>query len=113
MRITERLTSFYWLLLPQFIAETLWYADWKRAKKRGLLFVIWELALCMLSINAHALFIENSEGVSGSQVHQFLSGYGIPTWGWSYIDDGMRFHVRSRQADKAQRLLLGAGVIVQ
>jgi hypothetical protein len=104
------LTSFYWLLLPQMLAETLWYADWRTARKQGLRGVLWELIRSVLSLNAHALFVKNGWGVSGAQIDQFLRQFGIPTWGWVFIDDGMVFHVRPQQAEYAQYLLVREGV---
>lgn len=99
------LTNFYWLLLPQWLAENLWYADWKRARKRGLWGIAWEAAQCVTSWNVHAIAVSTQVGWSPRDVYQYLAQYGIAAWGWVYDAEWVTFHVRLRQARYAQHML--------
>lgn len=104
------LTNFYWLLLPQWLAENLWYADWKGARKRGSRGIVGELFRSVLSLNVYALRVSILAGWSPADVANWLSGYGIATWGWAYDEEWMMFHVRMKQARYAQYLLAWAGL---
>ncbi len=99
------LSSFYWLLLPKWLAENLWYADWQRARRRGWGAVVWELVRSCLGLNAYALFVSDENGVSGRDIAGLLWAYGIPTWGWVWGEGGVLFHVRPRQARFALDIL--------
>lgn len=99
------LTNSYWLLLPQWLAENLWYADWQRARKRGVLGLAWEAVKCVVSLNVYAIAVSAQAGWSPRDVSQYLAQYGIATWGWVYDTEWVTFHVRPRQARYAQRML--------
>ena len=111
-RILEGLTSFYWALLPQFLAESFWYADWRGSRGRyGLLigFVV-EFVRSALSLNVHGFMVDPHAGWSGRDIARLLSTRRIPTYGWAWVDGAMYFHVPVRYARWATHLMLKAGV---
>ncbi len=109
--ILEFLTSFYWLLLPQTILESLWYAEWRKAYQRsGWLGTLWEFCRSCFGFNMWAFAIPLYGAWSGRDVEKLLAQYDIPAWGWTYIDGTAIFHVRRSQAKWAEEILLWAGV---
>lgn len=107
------LTSFYWALLPQFLAESLWYADWRgKGKKYGYLIGIpIELIRTLFTLNSFAFKVQSDKRWSGRLIANLLAQKGIPTYGWAWYEKGvMIFHVPIRFADWAEYLMIRTGV---
>jgi len=107
-RILEGLTSFYWLLLPLFILQCLYYGNWRgRVHRHGfILGCLIELLRGLTTINAYGYtFHYETCHWSGRQVDRYLKQNGVPTFGWSWLDGVCYFHVPVHRRGRADTLL--------
>jgi hypothetical protein len=112
--IIEFLTNFYWPLLPQVLAESMWHANWKDAYRRGGIGGLGMEALqSLLGTNSYPFLVPMSSGWSGRNIQRLLAKKGIRMWGWAFADGVFLFHVRRNQAAWAQYVLLHEGVPLQ
>ena len=112
--LTEFLTNFYWPLLPQVLAESLWHADWKAAFQRDGVPGLCAEALSSLSgANSYPFFVPLASGWSGQSIQHLLAQKGVKMWGWAFANSQLLFHVRHSQAAWAQYVMLRAGVLLQ
>ena len=89
LRVLEFLTGFYWILIPQFIVESL-------IRGRGAVF-----------------YVDMHSNWSGYRIKKLLASYDIPMWGWGYAFDQFYFRVPAGEAELAESVMLGAGVDLQ
>lgn len=112
--VLEFLTNFYWPLLPQVLAESMWHTNWKGAYRRG---GIWGLCIealqGLLGTNSYPFLVLMSSGWSGWKIQRLLAKKGIKMWGWAFAHGVLLFHVRRNQAAWAQYVLLHEGVPLQ
>lgn len=104
------LTNFYWPLLPQVMAETLWHADWKEERCAGIggfLVTCWRT---LLGINCAYFFVPMDSPWSGYNVKRLLARNGIKMWGWSYANGEFFFRVRLQEAARTETVMISAGV---
>lgn len=112
--IAEFFADFYWPYLPQVLAESLWYADWKGAYKRGgIQGLCAETISSFIGTNCYPFFVPINGGWSGRSIQQLLAKKGIKMWGWAFANGVQFFHVKRRQAAWAQYVMLRAGVPLQ
>ncbi len=111
-RVLEGLTSFYWALLPQFLAENLWNADWHGSRGRYGLIIGYalELVRSLLTLNVHGFRVHPGGGWSGRDIQKLLDKKRIPAYGWAWVDGFMYFHVPIRFAGWATHLMAKARV---
>lgn len=86
LRILEFMTGFYWILIPQFIVESL---------IRG---------------RAAVFYVDMYSNWSGYRIKRLLASYDIPMWGWGYAFGQFYFRVPAGDAEFAQQVMWGAGV---
>lgn len=111
LRVLEALTSFYWILIPQFIVENLFRARWRQAySERGYTGIAREGVISVLGLNSIPLYVPMESYWSGARISRLLKQHDIPMWGWGYAFDQFYFHVRREDAWYAQDVLLAAGV---
>lgn len=112
-RTAESLTSFYWLLLPFFILQCLYYGDYRgRVRRYGVLLgIALELFRGATTINAHAFKYQYDQcHWSGRQITRYLQSKGIPVFGWVWVDGFAYFHVPVHKARWADVLLRQAQI---
>lgn len=109
----EFLTSFYWIALPETILQTLWHADWRKAKERGLGGLIREAVASLLGTNTWPFFVPLDSGWDGAAIARLLNRHGVKMWGYGFACGELFFRVRRNQAAWAQYLLLREGVPLQ
>jgi hypothetical protein len=109
----EFLTNFYWIALPETILQTLWHADWRRAKDRGLGGLIREAVASLLGTNTWPFFVPLHSGWDGAAIARLLSRHGVKMWGYGFAGGELFFRVRRSQAAWAQYVLLREGVPLQ
>jgi len=110
----EFLTNFYWPLLPQVLAESLWRADWKAAFQRDGVPGMCAEALSSLSgANSYPFFVPMNSEWSGQSIQHLLAQKGVKMWGWAFANGLLFFHVKRSQAAWAQYVMLRAGVPLQ
>jgi hypothetical protein len=89
LHILEFLTGFYWILIPQFIVESL-------IRGRGAVF-----------------YVDMQGNWNGRRIKNLLASYDIPMWGWGYAFGQFYFRVPAAEAKFAQSVMQGAGVDLQ
>ena len=111
LKILELLTGFYWILIPQFIIESLFRARWKDAyDKHGPIGIVAEGFGSALGFNSAVFYVDMYGGWSGNNIKKLLASYDIPMWGWGYAFDQFYFRVPVDDVDLAYRVLFDAGV---
>jgi hypothetical protein len=110
-RLLEFMTSFYWLLIPQFIVENLWHmrrqntfesADPWQNLGRGI--------KGAMGLYTAEFYVDRSGPWSGRRIKRLLAAYDIPMWGWGFAFGQFYFHVPLEDAHVAEQILLAAGV---
>ena len=104
------LTNFYWPLLPQVAAESLWHADWQEGRRTGIWGFLVTCWRSLLGINCAYFFIPMDSSWSGHNVKRLLARNGVKMWGWSYANGEFFFRVRLQEAVWAEMIMLNAGV---
>jgi hypothetical protein len=108
--VLEFLTSFYWMAIPETILQTLWHADWRSAKNRGLGGLLSEAIGSLLGTNTWPFFVRLDSGWNAADIAHLLKRHGIRTWGYGFANGELFFRVRKSQAAWAQYVLLRKGV---
>ena len=111
LRVLEFLTGFYWILIPQFIIESLFRARWRDAyNSGGPIGIAKEGFGSALGFNAAVFYVDIYGNWSGRRIKKLLASYDIPMWGWGYAFEQFYFRVPVVDAEFAQKVMLGAGV---
>lgn len=112
--LLEFLSHFYWLSVPETVAETFWHADWRGAYRRdGLFGLIAEAGHSLLGTNSWPFFVPIDSQWSGRDIEELLGGYGIEMWGQNLHNGELFFRVRKEKAAWAQYLMLQSGIQLQ
>lgn len=104
----EFLTGFYWLLLPVFVLQCIYYGNYRgRARRTGwILAIIIEFVRGVLTATAHGYVYYYEQGHwSGRQLDRFLRRNGVPTFGWAWGDGSVIFHVPAHLRGRADYLI--------
>ena len=111
LHILEFLTGFYWILIPQFMVESLFRARWRDAyDSGGPLGLAKEGVGSALGFNSAVFYVSMHGRWNGRRIKKLLASYDIPMWGWGYAFQQFYFHVPVEDADFACSVLLHAGV---
>ncbi len=111
LRFAEFMTSFYWLLLPEFVLGNLRRGRWRTAYDRhGPVGLAGEFAGNLFGVNAVPLYVPIDGAWNGDGIKRLLQSHGIDMWGWGFAFNEMFFHVHRDDAWDAQQILLAAGV---
>lgn len=111
LRLLQFLSSFYWLLLPEFVFQNLRRAHWHSALARsGPAGLASEFIGSAIGVNAIPFYAPLDGNFSGRQIEKLLHRHGISVWSWGFAFNEMFFHVHRDDAWDAQQILLAAGV---
>lgn len=111
IKFLEFLTGFYWILLPQFIIESLFRARWRQGyQEHGPLGILQEGIKGTLGLNSAVFYVDIYSRWSGHNIKRLLARYDIPMWGWGYAFERFYFRVPSEEAEFVYVLLSEAGV---
>ncbi len=107
-RALEGLTSFYWLLLPVFVLQCVYYGNYRgRARRTGWVIAIpLEFVRGLLTLTAHGytFHYEDAHWTCG-QLGRFLKRNGVPTFGWVWVGGKAIFHVPVHLRGRADYLI--------
>ena len=111
LRILEFLTGFYWILIPQFIIESLYRVRWREAlESRNPITVVGKGLEGALGLNSAVFYVELGGSWNRRRLKRLLTSYDIPMWGWGFAFDQLYFHVPAEDADMAHEIMWRAGV---
>lgn len=111
LHILEILTGFYWILLPQFIVESLFRARWRDAyESGGSLGVAKEGIGGAIGMNSAIFYVELGGHWNQRRIKKLLASYDVPMWGWGFAYHQLYFHVHRHDWEYARDVMLYSGV---
>jgi hypothetical protein len=111
MYLLEVLTGFYWILIPQYILESLFRARWRDAyDSGGPLGVAVEGIGSAFGLNSAIFYIDMGGRWNQRRIKKMLEKHGVPLWGWGYAYHQLYFHVPKEDWEFARNMMLREGV---